>query len=83
MSVVESPPSLFDEIADFIASGPTPQEILEFRPSAAVQDRARELLAKLKQDTLSREDEQELDQYEQAELLMRLVKAKLRSPGGT
>ena len=83
MSVLQSPPSMFDEIAEFIASGPTPQEILDFRPSAAVQDRARELLAKLKQHSLSREDEQELDQYEQAELLMRLVKAKLRSPDRT
>ena len=79
MSVLDSPPSLFDEIADFIASGPNTQEILAFRPSAAVQERIRELLRKLKQGSLWREEEQELDECEQAELLMRVVKAKARA----
>jgi hypothetical protein len=83
MPVLESPLSLFDEIADFIASTPSAQRILEFRPSAAVQERASELLAKLKQESLSPEEEVELDQYEQAELLMRLVKAKVRAANGT
>ena len=82
MSIVESPPSLFDEIAELIASTPSAEEILTFRPSAEVQERARDLLDRLKRDSLSHEEEQELDQYEQAELLIRLVKAKVRILNG-
>lgn len=79
MTVVESPSSILEEIAAFLASGPSREEILEFRPSEAVQQRARELLDKQQAHSLSWEEERELEQFQNAELLMRLTKAKLRA----
>jgi hypothetical protein len=70
---------LFDEIASFFASAPSQQEILRYRPSAKAQQRSSELIEQARNHELSDELRQELDQFEQAELLMRLVKARIRS----
>ena len=76
---VESPPLLvLEEVADFLASRPTPDEILDFRPSNAAQERARELLAKSSAGELTLEEDQELAQFDQIERLMRLLKARVR-----
>lgn len=68
-----------EEIADFLACGPSPEELLQFRPSPQTQARAEELLAKLKDGCLSAGERGELDQFEQAERLMRLVKARIQA----
>jgi hypothetical protein len=68
-----------EEIADFLASGPSPEELLQFRPSPQTQARAEELLDGLKDGCLSAEERRELDQFEQAERLMRLVKARIQA----
>jgi len=78
MATVESPTPLMVELADFLARGPSPQKLLKFRPSKAMQRRARELLARLKDDRITDKEKCELDQFVQAELLMRLVKARIR-----
>jgi len=44
-----------EEIADFLASCPAPDELLRFRPSPQTQTRAEELLEKLKDGCLSAE----------------------------
>jgi hypothetical protein len=72
--------SSFQEIADFLATGPSKEEVLRFRPSRALQRQAQKLLAK--QDggqPLSEDEECQLDELLKAELLMRLLKAKLRT----
>ena len=79
MSTVEAPSRLFEEIATLFASAPSRQEVLDFRPSDAAVQRASELLDLNRQDQLNKDLRQELDQYEQAELLMRLVKARIRA----
>lgn len=79
MATVHAPSSLFDELATLFASGPTPQDVLDFRPSEASVRRASELLELSRQNQLDDDQRRELDQYEQAELLMRLVKARIRS----
>ena len=79
MSAIQTPPRLVDEIADFLASSPTREQLLSFRPSETVQQHARELLTKSSQGTLSAEEDRELSQLEQAELLMRLVKSRIHS----
>jgi len=61
------------------ASAPTTAEILDFRPSEQTQQRASELLELNRSESLDKRTATELDQYEQAELLMRLVKARIRS----
>lgn len=61
------------------ASAPTTAEILDFRPSEQTQQRASELLELNRFESLDKRTATELDQHEQAELLMRLVKAHIRS----
>ena len=79
MSSVEAPSRIFEEIAVLFASVPSAQQILEFRPSDQTKKRALELLELNRSGTLDDQASAELDQYEQAELLMRLVKARIRS----
>lgn len=79
MSNASSVSSLFDEIATLFASAPPPNTILEFRPSQATIDRANQLLELNRADALDEASRRELDQFEHAELLMRLVKARIRA----
>ena len=79
MASIRSTLGALEEIADFLASGPSPDELLQFRPSPQTQARAVELLDKLKGCCLSAEERGELDQFEQAERLMRLVKARIQA----
>ena len=68
----------FKELADFLASQPNRLQILKYRPSTTVQQRASELLLKQNEGEISSEERRELDQFAFAEVLMRLIKAKLR-----
>jgi hypothetical protein len=68
-----------NEIATLFASGPTPSTILEFRPSQAVKDRASQLLELNRSGALDDTLRLELDQFDMAESLMRLVKARVRA----
>lgn len=79
MSSVGSPSQIFNEIATLFASAPSSQTILDFRPSAQTISRASELLELNRTGRLSDELTVELEQFEQAELLMRLVKARIRA----
>ncbi len=79
MTTTQAPSKIFEEIAVLFASDPRPQQILEFRPSDSAARRASELLDLNRQGRLGEQQRQELDQFEQAELLMRLVKARIRA----
>lgn len=79
MSTAHAPSTLFDELANLFASAPSPQTIVEFHPSQPTIDRASELLELNRQNRLTDADREELSQFEQAELLMRLVKARIRA----
>ncbi len=79
MASTRSTLGAMEEIADFLASGPSPAELLRFRPSPETQARAEELAAKLKEGDLSAEDRRDLEQSEQVERLMRFVKARIRA----
>lgn len=70
---------LTDEIADFFATCPAREQLLGYRPSEAVAQRARELIGKLKAGRISDEEQWELDQFEFAESLLQQVKARLRT----
>jgi hypothetical protein len=71
--------SLLDEIATFLASGPSRSAVLEFRPSQAAVQRASQLLELNRSTGLDDSSRRELDQFEMAESLMRLVKARIRA----
>jgi len=79
MPSIETPSKIFEEIATLFSSAPSHREILDFHLSESTIKRATELLEMNRQGRLSKELVHELDQYEQAELLMRLVKARIRS----
>jgi hypothetical protein len=70
---------LIDEVAVFLASCPSPEELLTHRPSRRAQERFKALLDKSKRSLLSAEEEWELDQFEHLEVLMQAVKARLRT----
>lgn len=69
---------VYQEVVDFIAAGTTPQNVIDFRPSKAAQERIDDLLARDKDGRLSAEEKRELDHYLQLEHLMRLAKARAR-----
>lgn len=79
MPSVQAPSKLFDELATLFASGASREELLNFRPSQESIQRATELLELSRQNQLDDDQRREFDQYEQAELLMRLVKARIRA----
>lgn len=66
------------EIIEFLASGPRPEEIIAFRPSAAHAERSAELLHKNREGELDEAEEAELDDMEQINHLMTLLKAEAR-----
>ncbi len=70
-------PQVFEEIAEFVASFPTRDEVLAFRPSVEIQDRARELLWKSNAGELTDEEREELDDFGRAELFVRMLKARM------
>jgi len=76
MAVAPSP--VYQEVYYFLASSPTHEQILAFRPSEAAQTRLRELLAANKAGRLSAEDQAELDEFEQVEHFVRMLKLHTR-----
>ena len=79
MPSIQEASKIFEEIADLFASSPAADVVLSFRPSDSVVQRASELLGLSRTGQLDDELRHELDQYEQAEMLMRLVKARIRA----
>jgi hypothetical protein len=78
MATVQQVPDLLEELADLVASLPTREQLLNYHPSEPIQQRARELLAKQNAGQAGGNDQDELAQFEWAEIFMRLVKSKLR-----
>lgn len=68
----------YEEIIEFIASGPSQQRVADFKPSAALSLQVEELIAKEKSGVLTAEETTELDYYMQLEHIMRLAKARAR-----
>jgi hypothetical protein len=66
------------DIVDYLASGPSPEELANSRASPAIQERIAELLDKNRQGIISADEAAELDRYEQLDYLMTLVKLRAR-----
>lgn len=64
------------EVLELLANLPSPEEILELRPSQALHTRVQTLLEKNKTQGLTAEEEQEWQQYEYLEHLVRMAKAR-------
>jgi hypothetical protein len=64
------------DVLETLARLPSPEEVLALRPSTALQARAEELLTKNRTNGLSDDERREWDQYQYAEHLVRIAKAK-------
>jgi hypothetical protein len=74
-----APPSqLLDEITDFLASGPPPQEIIDFKPSDVLRDRSLELLQRNREGNLSEAERAEMADFIKMDHFMTILKAKAR-----
>jgi len=73
--------SFSEELASFLATSPSREELLRFRPSAEVQEHARELKRKSSEGQLSLEEQGQFDQFVFAERLIRSIKAKVSMTG--
>ncbi len=71
--------AVFDEMINFLAGNPTPEQILAFKISPAAQARLQELLDKNSEATLNEDESAELDAYEQVNHTLLLLKARTRS----
>ncbi len=69
------PVHIYRYVLDFIASKPNAEQIANFRPTPEMIDRVRTLLAREKQNEITSTEKQELDEYEQIEHLIILIKA--------
>ena len=72
----------FDEVIDFIASIPKPEQVLAYKPSQTAQRYLEALLEKKRDGQLSEAEAHELDQHLMVEHLMRMAKKKAKSQLG-
>ena len=63
------------EIFEFLATLPSPQQIVALQPSATLQERVRFLLTKNQTEGLTSAEEREWQRYEYLEHLVRMAKA--------
>jgi hypothetical protein len=67
------------DVLETLASLPTPEEILALRPSPALQAQIEQLLEKSRNGSLSPDEQRAWEQYQYAEHLVRLAKARAAS----
>jgi len=78
MAGVQADSLLFDEVLDFLSSTPTPQQIVAFAPSEALQVRARYLLDGNRAGLLTAEERAELDEFARMNHFMSMLKIRAR-----
>lgn len=71
--------TLTEEVAEFLARGPSAEEIAAFRISEPVQERVRALMEKNEEGTLTADETAELDEITVLDQLFTLIRARLRS----
>ena len=71
--------ALAQELVDFLSGGPSPEEIIAFRPSEHSVSRARQLLEKNQEGSLTFEENSELDEMARLNQLFMLIKAQARN----
>ncbi len=64
------------EVLELLANLPAPEEILALQPAEALHTRVQTLLEKSETEGLTTEEEQEWQQYEYLEHLVRMAKAR-------
>lgn len=69
-----APAPVYQEVYYFLASAPSREAILAFRPSESTQERLRQLLALNAAGKTTEMEQAELDEFEQVEHLVRMLK---------
>jgi hypothetical protein len=67
-----------DVVSDFLSAAPTLEEITHYRLPEELQQRAHELLDKLRAGNLSTTERAEMEEFRQIDHLLTLIKAKAR-----
>ena len=70
--------TLFDTVLDFLASTPTPEQIVAYQPPEPLQQRLSELLAQNRAGGLSPAEQTELDEFLRMNRFMSRLKLKAR-----
>jgi hypothetical protein len=70
--------TIFDEITDFLASGPTSEQIIGFKPSEVLDQRLHVLLEQNSHDMLTVEGRAELDEFLRMNHFLKMLKLKAR-----
>ena len=69
---------IYLELVDFVAGGTTPEDIINFRPSAEAQQRVAELIVRERESQLTAAETAELNHFLELEHILRMAKAKAR-----
>ena len=70
------PAQVYAHILSFLASGPAPEQLLDFRPTPEMKERLDALLDKSRSGTLTEIEQQELGEYERIEHIVVMLKAR-------
>jgi len=83
MVAVLPPIAFFDEVAELLASEPTPEDLFNFQPSEQVSVRLDELLEKNREAELTPQEQFELDEMLRLGRLVNaaVLKARIRLAG--
>ena len=69
------PAHIYRYVLDFLSSNPTAQQIAEFKPTLEMQERLKTLLVRSKANELTPNELKELDEYEQIEHILVMIKS--------
>jgi hypothetical protein len=69
------PAHIYRYIINFLASEPTPEQIINFRPTSEMQERLQILISRSKTGNITPTEERELDEYDKIEHLIVMLKA--------
>lgn len=75
---VAPPDTLFDEVTDFLASAPTAEQIIAYKPSDDLDQRLHELLDKNSRDELLDSEQGELNEFLRLNHFLKILMLKAR-----
>jgi hypothetical protein len=70
--------TVFDEITDFLATQPSPAEIIAYHLPADLQQRADYLAERNGEDQITSDEREELDEFLKADRMFSLLKTKMK-----
>ena len=75
---VAAPNILFTEVIEFLASGPSAEDILAFQPSEELAERSHYLLERNRSDTITAGEREELEEFRRMNHFVNMLKIRTR-----